>query len=307
MYGLMAISIGIPVYNAEPYLADAIRSVFAQSYSDWELIIVDDGSTDRSLDIAMSIDDPRVRVISDGKNMRLPYRLNQIVRESRYEYVARMDADDLMSPFRLEKQLAVLGDNPHIDLVSTGVCSVNNLGVPVGYRTQESDRKLLLSDMLLGRSGIVHASILARRAWCLRHPYDVDQVLTEDYELWVRAFAENDFAFSILPEPLYFYREEGNLTERKMLRAYSSQRFLMEEYYKGGVSLKTIFPMYTSSLLKSAIVFLLARLGRLSLLHAERNMKINDVAMMNRFSSEMALIKSTKVPGLYWERGYTNA
>jgi glycosyltransferase involved in cell wall biosynthesis len=71
-------TIGIPFYNAEAYLGDAIRSIFAQTYHDWELILVDDGSTDRSLEIARAVRDPRVRVISDGQNRRLPYRLNQI-------------------------------------------------------------------------------------------------------------------------------------------------------------------------------------------------------------------------------------
>jgi len=64
----MSITIGMPFYNAEKYLADAIRSVFAQTYQDWELILMDDGSTDQSLEIAKSVDDPRVRVFSDGKN-----------------------------------------------------------------------------------------------------------------------------------------------------------------------------------------------------------------------------------------------
>jgi glycosyltransferase involved in cell wall biosynthesis len=76
----MPVSIGISFYNCERFLPDAIRSVFAQTYQDWELILVDDGSTDRSLEIARSVNDPRVRVISDG--------LNQLISESSYDFIA---------------------------------------------------------------------------------------------------------------------------------------------------------------------------------------------------------------------------
>ncbi len=74
----MQVSIGIPFYNNEQTLVDTIRSVFAQTYQGWELILVDDGSSDRSLEIARSVDDERVRVITDGQNKKLPARLNQI-------------------------------------------------------------------------------------------------------------------------------------------------------------------------------------------------------------------------------------
>ena len=134
----MSITIGIPFYNAELYLADAIRSIFAQTYQDWELILVDDGSTDRSLEIARSVKDRRVRVISDGRNRRLPSRLNQIAAEARYDLVGRMDADDLISPTRFEKQVAFLSNHPEVDLVTTGICSISNGERPVGVRTDSA-------------------------------------------------------------------------------------------------------------------------------------------------------------------------
>ena len=85
----MKISIGIPFFNAEPYLADAIKSVIQQSFEDWELILVNDGSSDSSLKIAESFakKDNRIRVISDGLNKKLPYRLNQIIDESKGEVI----------------------------------------------------------------------------------------------------------------------------------------------------------------------------------------------------------------------------
>jgi len=107
------ISIGISIYNAEKYLVDAINSVLEQTYENWELVLVDDGSTDNSLKIAQefAIKDNRIRVISDGLNKKLPARLNQIINEAKYDYIARMDADDVMHPQRLEKQLQFLEKN----------------------------------------------------------------------------------------------------------------------------------------------------------------------------------------------------
>jgi len=130
----MYISIGIPFFNAEKFLEDAIKSVLVQTFQDWELILVDDGSTDRSLEIARSFVDSRIRIISDGYNRRLPYRLNQIISEAKYDIIARMDADDLMAVDRLEKQIKVLTKNPEIDLVVTSLYSIGNKNEILGKR-----------------------------------------------------------------------------------------------------------------------------------------------------------------------------
>ena len=107
------ISIGIPFYNAEEYLSYAILSVLIQSYREWELILIDDGSSDNSLAIAnmYAEKDSRIRVISDRTNKKLPYRLNQLIEESTGNFISRMDADDIMHPERLEKQLRFLETN----------------------------------------------------------------------------------------------------------------------------------------------------------------------------------------------------
>src|SRR5699024_94971 len=129
-----AISIGLPFYNAEEFLLDSIKSIFAQTYQNWELILIDDGSTDNSLSIAQSIDDPRVRLYYDGKNKKLAARLNEIAKLARHDYIARMDADDLISRDKLEKQLRILLENPNFDLVSTGLISITDDLKPVGLR-----------------------------------------------------------------------------------------------------------------------------------------------------------------------------
>lgn len=226
----MKVSIGIPFFNAELYFADAIKSVIQQSFKDWELILVDDGSTDRSLEIAQAFakKDSRIRVISDGKNKKLPTRLNQIIQESQYEYIARMDADDLMHPDRLKIQVEFLQKNPNFDLVSTGVVSINDKNEVRGVRVV--DHLYTNFKEVKRHYPIVHASILAKRDWYLRNKYDQSLPRTEDFELWCRTISNNDLKLAVLPEALYYYREEGLVTAEKMKRSYRDGIKVYKQY-----------------------------------------------------------------------------
>ena len=181
---------------------------------------MDDGSTDRSLEIAKSVNDPRVRVFSDGKNKKLPARLNEIVQLAKYDLIGRMDADDLMSPTRFAKQKNILDKFPDMDLVSTGNFSISNDSTCIGVRTPIITT-VTLDDLLNRRgSGVLHAAILGRKEWFLRNQYDTGLRTAQDYELWVRSSYKKDFNITLLKEPLYYYREEGNVTSSKLLRAY---------------------------------------------------------------------------------------
>ena len=219
------ISIGIPFYNAEKYLEDAICSILAQTHNYWELILIDDGSTDGSLEIAREFEkkDSRIRVISDGLNKKLPYRLNQVIDESQHGYIARMDADDLISSTRIETQFNYLYNNPTIDLVSTGILSLKNDLTLVGHRCTSSQKIITKADAIVGTTGIIHASIIAKKSWFNRNRYNENNSLAEDYELWLNAFLKNDLKVGFIEEPLYYYREEQNITIEKLLKAYNTQ------------------------------------------------------------------------------------
>lgn len=160
---LPPISFIIPFYKAESTLLNAIRSIFAQTQQDWELILIDDGSTarslntDRSLELAHSINDPRVTVFSDGENKRLAARLNQISSFVTNDYLARMGADDL---------------------VSTGICSLTDKYQPLGFRTITENYELTKKSMLLVTSSIIHASLVGKKAWFKRNRYREDGNVT---------------------------------------------------------------------------------------------------------------------------------
>lgn len=226
----MKVSIGIPFYNAEEYFYHAIESVVKQSYQDWELILVDDGSTDSSLKIAenFSKKDNRIRVISDGLNKKLPYRLNQIIDESKGEYIARMDADDLIHPDRIKIQLEFLEKNNNFDLVSTGVVSINDKNQIRGIRCLEN----IYTDFSRVKRNypIVHASVLARKSWYNRNQYDISLPRSEDFELWCRTISNNDLKIAVLPQALYYYREEGLVTYEKLLKSYEDGLQVYKKY-----------------------------------------------------------------------------
>lgn len=210
------VTIGLPVYNAAPWLRDALRSVFAQSFADWELLVVDDGSRDGSLEIARRLRDPRVHVFADGRHRGLAARLNQIVAAAHGPLVARMDADDLLHPKRLERQISFLADNPRVDGVGCALVILDRQGRPWGLRRVPEEHAQICARPLHGIR-LVHATLLARTEWLRRHPYDERNRDCEDWGLWYSSYASSTFAN--LSEPLYFYREFDSFTLGKYLRA----------------------------------------------------------------------------------------
>lgn len=255
------VSIGIPFYNAERFLLDAIRSVFAQTHEDWELILMDDGSSDRSLEIARSINDSRVRVFSDGNNKKLAARLNEIHGLVRHDFIARMDADDLMATDRIEKQLRCLLAQPDIDLVTTAVCSMTDESVPYGVRVPAKDHVLTPYGVLSGQHGIVHAAVLGRKDWFLRNPYDPSDHWAEDYKLWVRASLKRDLSVGFIREPLYFYREEGSANARKMLTGQRMGREVIRANGREMVGPTRTGVLLGRSMLKSLVIGVAAASG----------------------------------------------
>lgn len=292
---LPPISIGIPFYNAKEFLLDSIKSVFAQTHQNWELILMDDGSTDNSLAIAQSINDPRVRVYSDGKNKKLAARLNEITNLAKYDYIARMDADDLIARDKLEKQLRILVDNPDIDLVSTGVISVTDGLEPVGFRVPGEHHEISKHNVLSASSGIVHASLLGRKEWFLRNPYDEYCPVSQDTNLWLRSCAKNDLNVYFLSKPLYYYREDQNVTYKKLNLAYKTLRYglrTVARYYP----LRQVIKVYLTSLLKSLAALMLHKTGKLHLLRKRRNAHPLSEQQVQDFHAEVAAILQTKVP-----------
>jgi glycosyltransferase involved in cell wall biosynthesis len=213
------VTIGIPFFDEEPFLEAAVRSILAQTFGDFELILVDDGSRDGSLALARSFSDPRIAVLSDGVRRGLPARLNQIVGIARGEIVARMDADDVSHPARLARQLAVLDGDPSCSAVGTWAGLIDEREET--FAVVEAAPALATPQTALDRGLIPHASMVARRAWLSANPYDETLTRAEDRDLWCRTVGTT--RFEAVPEPLYVVRTRT--TDASFLSDYvASQR-----------------------------------------------------------------------------------
>ena len=294
---LPPVSIAIPFFNAEHVLKDSIRSVFSQTHKDWELILIDDGSTDGSLGIARSIDDPRVRVYSDGKNMRLATRLNQISTLARHDYIARMDADDLMVPERIERLLSILVLHPNHDLVSCGTYSVDASLQLLGQRGQDID-DFSSSGLVRKTQKFLHAGLIARKSWYLRNKYDESLPVGQDSELWLRAAKAGDFNALSIAEPLYIYREEGNVTKRKLLAAYRLERSHLATFLEGRFARWTYI---AKSWCKTGVVTLLDRLGALHLLLRRRHVNHPSPQSIAVYEAARDRVLGLSLPGVVGE------
>jgi glycosyltransferase involved in cell wall biosynthesis len=286
------ISIGIPFFNAEDYLLDAIRSVFAQTYQDWELIVVDDGSTDKSLSFARSVTDARVTVHADGTNKGLVYRLNQIAQLARGKYLARMDADDLMLPDRIAKQVGYLEAHSDVDVVDTALYSVDRNDNPRGIRGRGPLHPSLGN--VIRRGLLLHATIVGRTEWFRSHPYDPLYVRAEDHELWCRTCSTSSFAR--VSEPLYVYREASSVQPDKYATSCRTQRQIYRRYGPQALSRGRIAALVLRSHMKVAICKALCALGAEAALLWRRNalLQPDEVKGLRR---AIQAIRSTPLPG----------
>lgn len=197
------VTIGLPFLNAERTLAGAVRSVFAQTFTAWHLVLLDDGSTDGSLALARRLTDPRVTVRSDGAHRGLAARLNELAALAEAPLLARMDADDLMHPERLARQVAYLDAHSDTDALGTGAYTMDADGTLHGQRW--ADPVPASVPALLTRELFVHPTVTFRTPFARAHTYDPAYPRAEDLALWCRIRPRARLA--VLPEPLLFYRE----------------------------------------------------------------------------------------------------
>ncbi len=206
------VSIAMPARNAERTLSIAVRSILNQSYHNWELLLMEDGSTDRTLNIARSFDDPRIQVRSDGQCRGMTVRLNQAIMSAHGLYYARMDADDVSYPQRLERQIAYLQAHPDVDLVGAWTVVFDDQGKAIGKRAGPERHAEIAARPQAGFP-LVHPTFLGHTAWFRQQPYHERTSYSQDYDLLLRRHLYSCYAN--VPEILLAYRE-GHINLRKM-------------------------------------------------------------------------------------------
>ncbi len=206
------ISVLMPVYNAEKYLKQSIESILNQSYSNFEFIIFDDASTDSSLSIIQSYEDPRIKIISSKTNKGYLIHLNHGLSIAQGEYIARMDADDISHSDRFQLQIDFLKRNEDHALVGTNYNYINEEGHPISY----IQKPFLYKDnsdiqiYSLFYNPFLHPSIMLRRKDILelQLKYNPKFYVTEDFHFWTHLLFKKKGAN--LPQELISYRIHKN-------------------------------------------------------------------------------------------------
>ena len=226
------ISVIMSVYNGEDYIAEAIDSVLLQTFRDFELIIINDCSTDGTGEILeryASADD-RVKVHTNEVNLRLPSSLNKAISLSKGKYIARMDADDICLPDRFEKQYAFMEENPGVSLSSCRFMTLKNGVISSGGCGGKTDNESI-KGLLLVTNPILHPGIIAKADVIRELLYDKNFTCTEDMELWTR-FVMSNHSIKIMPEYLMIYRlHDKQITETTRARQHSEVVAIQKRYF----------------------------------------------------------------------------
>lgn len=244
MEPLPLVSIVMPVYNTAPFLEEAVSSILNQTFTDFEFIIIDDGSTDGSLELLKTFSDKRIVLLSNGINRGLVFTLHRGLKAAQGKYIARMDGDDASVRDRLEIQLEYLKAHPEADLVASCVELMDEEGKNIGvwvddvkHVTAESIRSFLPVN-----NSLAHPTVLAKAEIIRALGYSVSQRDAEDYDLWLR-WASRGYSMHKIPDPLVRHRiRKGSFTRLRQQNVYlknatTKRRFFFHELWMGNLNM----------------------------------------------------------------------
>lgn len=220
------LTVFIPVYNRAPYIGAAIDSVLGQSFRDFELLLIDDGSTDGGVAVIERFDDPRIRLYRNDCNRGIPYTRNRGLELARGEYIALLDSDDRMAPRRLERQVAFL--DRHTDIATLGgwVAKFDASGSIVRHLV----KPLAPDDLkawLLFRCAHANTSLIGRTAIMREFGYDESFAVSQDFELSTRLSVR--YKLANLPLICSYQREhDGRITNMGGTRVEDAKRHLAQ-------------------------------------------------------------------------------
>jgi glycosyltransferase EpsE len=213
------VSIIMGIYNCELTIAESIESIINQTYTNWELIMCDDFSKDKTFEIAKSYENKypqKIKVIKNKRNLTLGPTLNKCIDIASGEYIARQDADDISHKDRIKIQVEFLENNKDIDLVGSNMKSFNELGEQGTHCMQAHPQKF---DLVKGVT-FAHPTIMIKSEVMKNlNGYCIEEYAKqlEDYELWIRFFKEG-YKGENLDKSLYFYREDDDAYKRRNIK-----------------------------------------------------------------------------------------
>ena len=214
------VTVLLPVYNAEEYIFDSIQSILQQTYTNFELLVFNDCSTDDSLSIIQSFNDSRITIINADVNSGYITHLNNGIKLAKGKYIARMDADDISRPQRFEKQIRFMETNPTIGVCGTWVTSFGKSQTPLLWEQPISHDQIIHRHFFFD-SALAHPSVMIKTEVLTKNSisYDTKLIPSEDFDLWVRL--TQICKLHNLPEALLDYRvHENQISKTKEQRRF---------------------------------------------------------------------------------------
>ena len=235
----MNVSVVLPVRDGERFVQEAVESIFAQAHADLELIVVDDGSTDRTREVLGGFGDGRLRVVHQDP-LGLVGALRRGITEARAPLIARMDADDVSEPARLERQVRIMQERPRVGMVATWTVVIDELGRELRREVLPPAHDDLVRRLLL-RNPFQHGSVVMRREALEQvGGYRDDYGANEDYDLWRRI--ARSWELACVPEVLYRYRTHPGAVTRtdpeRIARREELRSELWRDYDSGAYDIR---------------------------------------------------------------------
>ena len=257
------VTVVMSVYNTASFLRESIESILAQTFTDFEFLIIDDCSTDSSREIIRSYSDPRIRLFCNDKNLALIKSLNKGLQLARGDYIARHDSDDISLPLRLEKEVQFLEANKNVGLLGSYFIAINEAGDFLQYFRPPTDSDTLRRKLLV-KNSFAHGTVMFRKE-CIEKVGCFREELKhcEDYDLWLRV---SQF-FELANLPFYLYKWRLNINSVSLANKHIQDRNVqltirlhqerlslgMDQIQRGEFDAKKWFKSTTDDLRKKAI------------------------------------------------------
>lgn len=232
------LTVALPVRDGGNFFKLAIDSILHQTFENWELLVFDDGSRDGAINYLKQIDDSRIKLLQDGFNKGIAYRLNQAIHMAEGEYFARMDHDDICHPERFARQVSFLQKNPNIDLTATKCLTIDLDSNIVGHLPFEIGHQKICSSPWRSIH-MPHPSWMGKTAWFREHLYGYPAPFCcEDQELLLRA--RHKSKYHTIPTYLLAYRISENSLRKKLYTHFAMLKMQSVHFYSRG----EVFPIF---------------------------------------------------------------
>ena len=273
------ISVILPVYNAELYVSESIQSILNQTYTNFELIVINDGSTDRSEECILEFKDERIRYFKNQTNLELIDTLNLGLELVQGEYIARMDADDIANPLRFEKQVTILNQFPEYGIVGSFAELIGDASGDLRYVEEDQDIRYAL----LTHNPFIHSTVMIKSSFIVNKGlrFEKNKLHVEDYDLWIRILTYTKGI--IIPESLIKYRIHSNQVssiykELQELNTLELQKKYFKAIFNDKPDIDLMSSLYFSKLID--FEFLILFLSQLTVIKKDTYNKLQQLVLL---------------------------